>query len=295
MIRDARELTANHDKLMTSSTESFKLVSMQLKKNAFSLVELSIVLVILGLLTGGILGGQALIRAAELRAVSAEYQRYTSAAYSFRDKYFALPGDLRDATRFWGFAGTTAAPACVSNSGITAVTAPGTCDGDGDGLVGSGSAAGQTAEFFQFWNQLALAGLIEGTYNGLSGTGGVRHSMIGTNVPRSKLSNAGWSVSYTASNFAGDGAGFSAAISTYNNHYRFGSQAPTEHTQGPALKPEEAWNIDTKMDDGNPVRGRIFAYLWTTCTTAANNADAAALYRLDSTATACALFVSLGQ
>ena len=71
-------------------------------KNGFSLVELSIVLVILGLLTGGILGGQALIRAAELRAATTESQRYLAAINSFRDKYFALPGDMAIATRFWG-------------------------------------------------------------------------------------------------------------------------------------------------------------------------------------------------
>ena len=59
----------------------------------FSLVELSIVLVILGLLTGGILAGQSLIRAAELRSISTDYSRYIAAVQAFRDKYFALPGD----------------------------------------------------------------------------------------------------------------------------------------------------------------------------------------------------------
>ena len=72
------------------------------KRSAFSLVELSIVLVILGLLTGGILSGQSLIRAAELRSVTTEYSRYTAATYSFRDKYFALPGDMSNAESFWG-------------------------------------------------------------------------------------------------------------------------------------------------------------------------------------------------
>ena len=60
-------------------------------KQAFSLVELSIVLVILGLLAGGVLSGQALIRAAELRSVTADYQRYTAAIMVFRDKYFSFP------------------------------------------------------------------------------------------------------------------------------------------------------------------------------------------------------------
>jgi len=75
------------------------------KKTAFSLVELSIVLVILGLLTGGVLTGQNLIRAAELRAVTTEFNAYQTAANTFKDKYFAIPGDMTNATDFWGSAG----------------------------------------------------------------------------------------------------------------------------------------------------------------------------------------------
>ncbi len=52
----------------------------------FSLVELAIVLVILGLLAGGVLSGQSLIRAAELRSVIAEYQRYYTAVKIFNDE-----------------------------------------------------------------------------------------------------------------------------------------------------------------------------------------------------------------
>ncbi|MBN9993879.1 prepilin-type N-terminal cleavage/methylation domain-containing protein, partial [Listeria monocytogenes] len=78
-------------------------------KPGFSLIELSIVLVILGLLTGGILAGQSLIRAAELRSVGEEYQKNRTAVATFRDKYFAIPGDMTNATSFWGLAGGTAA------------------------------------------------------------------------------------------------------------------------------------------------------------------------------------------
>ncbi|MBX9726410.1 MAG: prepilin-type N-terminal cleavage/methylation domain-containing protein, partial [Rickettsiales bacterium] len=104
---------------------------------AFSLVELSIVLVILGLLVGGVLSGQSLIRAAELRAVSTEYSRYVTSAQTFRDKYFALPGDMNNATRFWGNLGGTN---CTNSAGTSAVTT-GTCDGNGDGQVGVAAAA----------------------------------------------------------------------------------------------------------------------------------------------------------
>ena len=71
-------------------------------KKAFSLVELSIVLVILGLLVGGILTGQSLIRAAELRSVTTEFSQYQTAVMTFRDKYFAIPGDMKNARDFWG-------------------------------------------------------------------------------------------------------------------------------------------------------------------------------------------------
>ena len=74
----------------------------QPNKKAFSLVELSIVLVILGLLVGGILSGQSLIRAAQLRSVTADYTRFVTAVNTFRDKYFALPGDMTNAQSVWG-------------------------------------------------------------------------------------------------------------------------------------------------------------------------------------------------
>lgn len=66
--------------------------SKRIYNGGFSLVELSIVLVILGLLTGGILGGQSLIKAAELRAVTTELDAFQTATNTFRQKYFALPG-----------------------------------------------------------------------------------------------------------------------------------------------------------------------------------------------------------
>ncbi|MFZ4540311.1 MAG: hypothetical protein ACOYNL_00695 [Rickettsiales bacterium] len=78
---------------------------------------------------GGILSGQALIRASELRAVSTEYARYTTAAYTFRDKFFALPADMSNATSFWG-----TAAACPGTSADVRTTSA-TCNGDGYGNV----------------------------------------------------------------------------------------------------------------------------------------------------------------
>ncbi|PZP84715.1 MAG: hypothetical protein DI582_07990 [Azospirillum brasilense] len=255
-------------------------------RNGFSLVELSIVLVILGLLTGGILGGQALIRAAELRAVSTEQGRYLTAVQTFRDKYFGLPGDFRDATRFWGRAAATGD--CVTNSSA-AVASPGACDGGGDGRINNAAAASQSGDEFQFWKHLALAGLIEGTYSGLAGSGGLGHIVPATNAPRSRLSNAAW---YTAQ--SGLVSTSILPYLTYNNYLGIGAATTTTYSYGAVLKPEEAWNIDTKIDDGRPSYGKVIGIYWNdacstanTGVTAATNLDA--VYMLSSTANACSL------
>lgn len=245
-------------------------------QRGFSLVELSIVLVILGLLTGGILAGQSLIRAAELRAVSTEAARWTAAAQTFRDKYFALPGDMTNATSFWGDQ-ATGVDACASAA--TPDGTPGTCNGNGNGQVRIG------AESHRFWQHLNLAGLIEGSYTGIRGSGGANHCNVGTNCPRSKLSNGGWGVDYLG-NYVGD-AGFYAGF--YNNTLIFGAQSASEYPTVAVIKPEEAWNIDTKMDDGVPGRGRVLGVRYTTCANATSATDYSPGYYLTSSAVGCGL------
>ena len=209
-------------------------------RKAFSLIELSIVLVILGLLAGGILAGQSLIRASELRAVISEYNRYKTATYAFRDKYFALPGDITNATSIWG-KDTTSAYACATAAGNAAT--PGTCNGDGDGNIGATNIGGP--EGVRAWQQLSMADMIEGQYNGLNGS----VLVIGTNVPASKFPAAGWE--YTFRNPANAVWGVSATF------LQFGGQSTvTNGLYLPVMKPVEAWNIDTKLDDGNPEYGR---------------------------------------
>ena len=116
-------------------------------QRGFSLVELSIVLVILGLLTGGILTGQSLIRASELRSVVTQIQGFQSAAYSFRDKYFAMPGDMRNAESFWG----TDPNGCPTNTVQTTRTQ--TCNGDGDGVIERRTVGTGSDERFRAWQQ----------------------------------------------------------------------------------------------------------------------------------------------
>lgn len=222
---------------------------MQIHHRAFSLVELSIVLVILGLLVGGVLSGQSLIRAAELRSVTATYSTYAAAVRSFQDKYFALPGDMTNATQFWGSAGGTGADIACFTAQTTG--ARNTCNGNGDGQIFS--SAFDYSERFASWKHLANAGLIEGNYSGVTaGAAGTYTESLGTNVPRAKLSNGFFDLTFEPAN-----ATLYATASQLNIN-AIGIYATGSAARG-ILKPEEAWNIDTKFDDGSPVYGKVWA------------------------------------
>ncbi len=234
-------------------------------QSGFSLVELSIVLVILGLLTGGILGGQALIRAAELRAVSTEYSRWVTATQTFRDKYFALPGDMTNATAFWGIAaGSTGNDATCRN---TVQTGLATCNGDGDGQL-------HHSEYdpYLFWKHLTNAGLIEGSFSGTyaaaGGFSGYTSDMPrqrgGWNVPLSKVARGFWNTENVG--------GWNAAIQKFYGNYVSVPSSPyyinslwlfptsgLEAWSGGVLSAPEAWNLDVKMDDGRPGSGSVEA------------------------------------
>ena len=250
----------------------------------FSLVELSIVLVILGLLVGGILSGQSLIRAAELRSISTSIQRYNTAVYTFRDKYFALPGDMTNATSVWGKDNTN----CAGHTGTAAT--PGTCNGNGDGRMDNPGAASSTGETFQFWKQLSLAGLIEGTYSGLAGSGSARHVNPGVNTPTVKFGPQG-GIAMENRDMPGN--------TTYcwggntGNGYIIGGYAANAPPEGMIFKPEELWNIDTKMDDGKPALGNFstyfrYSYNGNNCVT--TDVESTSEYKLTTTTAACNIF-----
>ncbi len=216
------------------------------KKAGFSLIELSIVLVIIGLLIGGVLAGQSLMRSAELRAFSTEYQRYTSAVLAFRNKYNAIPGDMSNATTYWG-TDTNGCP------GVNTTTMRGhttTCDGDGNSMIEPSAASSN--EMFRFWQHLSNAGMIEGRFSGITGDFSVGSNIAytaGLNIPKSRLADAQWTVTYVGSRNIASGFYFDGE---YDNAYIFGKGI--DGTQ-PVLKPEEAWNLDTKFDDGKPGLG----------------------------------------
>ena len=254
-------------------------------RNGFTLVELSIVLVILGLLVGGVLTGQSLIHAAELRSISTQYSGYVTAANTFRDKYMAIPGDMTNATAYWGPA--AAGAACKTTIG----TGTQTCNGDGDGKL-SDDVNPNSDEPFRFWQHLANAGMVEGSYTGVK-DGSNDGSASSKNSPKAKLGTGLWkpmdwmTLSGGASGWLFDG--------NYNNSLNLGAYQAEAGPVAMLLKPEDVYNVDAKMDDGRPATGKVgpmSALIGVDpnhCTNAANGSSMDANYNLQNQAIVCAL------
>lgn len=245
-------------------------------KRGFSLVELSIVLVILGLLVGGVLTGRSLIRAAELRSATNDFAKYTAAIQSFRDKYLALPGDMNNAVRFWGrhtaTTNDTSISWNVSESVAWEAAAPqtGTNNGDGDGIY----VLYPQSEQYLAWQHLTNAGLIEGQYKGARAAGsGSAVILMGIHTPPSKMPGG------SANVWGGIKSGIGVFISTasYPSYYAPLTDSDLNYNSvttatgrhiiigginggnwtGGGIYAEDAWNVDTKLDDGLPSSGKI--------------------------------------
>src|SRR3954470_10836183 len=100
-------------------------------KQGFTLLEMSIVLVIIAFIIGGMLVSKTMIRSSRLQTVIADADRYKKAIGLFKEKYKELPGDMPNATSFWG----TDPGGCPSTP-ANAVVKTTTCNGNGDSFIG---------------------------------------------------------------------------------------------------------------------------------------------------------------
>lgn len=254
-------------------------------QRGFTLIEISIVLVIIGLIVGGILVGQTLIKAAQNRTIIREKDQIETAVMTFRDKYGGLPGDLPNATQFWG---TEAGGWCPSNDPTHPLTAgSGTCNGNGDMQIDGDNTCtykpcpfASNGEYLYFWHHLALAGLSPfgfqpemGVYAGLGTDQAGLSSWIGfpgQNIPQSATGLGGWYVSYLNSDSTtrlwGNGACSNSgltgfwAFSCWNGHVLMfsGTGAILDRAGWPGvLPPSQAQAIDLKIDDGQPDSGNV--------------------------------------
>ena len=175
------------------------LVPAKAVNRGFMLIELSIVLVIVALLVGGVLVGRDMIHAAELRSVLSDIDKYKTAVNTFLVKYNCVPGDCATATNFWGVD-----PNGCPNTANNTVPKTATCNGNGNGTISSGwanNASPYNCEEYRFWQQLANAGLVAGQYVGAKArTIGLNCEidghLISRSVPGSKISGSMWWITY---------------------------------------------------------------------------------------------------
>ncbi|MHB8915667.1 MAG: prepilin-type N-terminal cleavage/methylation domain-containing protein [Thiobacillus sp.] len=119
---------------------------MRRHQSGFTLIEIAIVLVIIGLLLGGILKGQELINSARVKNLAADFRNVPLFIYGYQDKFRALPGDDAGADKnVGGIKATTNGPL-------------------GDGVIGGAwDSVTQTDESYLFWQHVRLAGLAPGS------------------------------------------------------------------------------------------------------------------------------------
>jgi prepilin-type N-terminal cleavage/methylation domain-containing protein len=219
----------------------------------FTLIELSVVLVIIGLIVGGVLVGKEMIGQATIRAQITQIGRYNEAVNTFYNKYNCLPGDCAQAQSFgFPFRGPYAG------------------EGDGNGVIQTnwkncsgcvftgGAGSGETG---LFWVDLSMAHLIDETFNTATAIVVLEFNILpGPYMPQAKIGNGNyvyvWSGGYAATTSSGDNLNY-FGISAVTN---IGDSECTNCIlSNPGMTVNQAYSIDTKIDDGAPQSGNVIA------------------------------------
>lgn len=245
------------------SSKNLHIQSKHLK--AFTLVELAIVIVIIGLLVGGVLQGQELIQQTKIRGAISKIQGYNAAANTFRSKYNAIPGDITNPANFGLNApkGSTTLNVCSAIGDAVTTTSGG--GGNGDGFLNNlfmatcQTTSGGSPSFY------GTTGFGSGGYRGEIANFFV-HLSNGQFVKEAFFQPASTAdVSTSGSQFPTMPVGAGMIILTDGNQYwvlgtpKAQTSAQIASLFGNTLSPSEAYSIDSKLDDGNPSTGVINA------------------------------------
>lgn len=197
---------------------------MKKRQQGFTLIEIAIVLVIIGLLLGGVLKGQELITGARVRNFIQQQDGIKAAYFGFLDRYRALPGDYTQAV--------ANIPAVSTASGCGVSGSIGNGNGNGN-IEASGGTPAATAENTLVWEHLSKSGFINGSYTCAT----TATSTTSPSNPYGSLLNLVFDTGY-------QGAG------TANRHnLKTGAGVPSDILA----------EIDRKVDDGNPAQGSFRA------------------------------------
>jgi prepilin-type N-terminal cleavage/methylation domain-containing protein len=196
------------------------------QKNAFTLVELAIVIVIIGLLVGGVLAGQELIKQARWRTLYSNIESYKAAHYGFVAKYNDWPGDSVRHSLFFPGAGIA--------------------EGNGNKTID------WFRETYEYWRALSLAKLVKGTYSG--------------NVPAIQSDSfpkdgSNYNYIYKCAQIDSHRLWGDPNACYYNASNFPPTTSWQPHNVGyPIFTAMEAFEFDNKFDDGIPSSGNIKGY-----------------------------------
>lgn len=231
-------------------------------QQGFTLVELAIVMIIIGLLIAGVLKGQELIGNAKVTATVAQIKGLDAAISTFRDQYNALPGDMASPE--------TRLPNCAAD--------PCGQDGNNNARIDTpnlGNVPGAAQEGFVAWTHLSAADLI----TGIDQTATVG---FGQGLPKAEI-GGGYFVGFTNDGTAASLVGGNMRA----GHYLAitGNVANIAAATG-VVTPAQAARIDRKIDDGNPGTGVVHPAGDAGCIDGA-------VYNEDSNTVLCSLYIRI--